>query len=263
MALLDRLNAPVLLRNLQLEHPTTQALLKAAPHIKILNSWERAGLAPVGSFDDWLMQNFDQKRRKEFKRLKARLAEQGQLTVKCLQPDEDLAPYIAGFLPLESAGWKGKRGTAVENDQRLTRALKAGLAAMHGLEKLRFWEMALDGKPIASLFALVDSGEATLGKIAHDETWSKFSPGVLIILEATQSLLAEPGLTLADSNAIPDHPMINRIWRDRISCIDMLVAGPPVSKTKFSTLSLFLGTKHASRALAKRAFMRVTGRKRS
>ena len=217
----------------------------------------------VGSFDDWLALNFDQKRRKEFKRLRARLAETGNLSAHVLKPEEDLASYTAHFLALESGGWKGKRGSAVAKDANLAQALTSGLSAMHHSGKLRFWELRLDDQPIASLFAIVDGTEAALGKIAYDETFARFSPGVLIILEATQSLFAETGLTLADSNAAPGHPMIDRIWRDRISCIDVLIAGPNVPTRLFSTLAFFLGTKNASRTLAKRVLKRVTGRRQS
>jgi Acetyltransferase (GNAT) domain len=262
-ALLDVAEAPILMRNLPLAHPTTRVLLETAAHAHVLHHWERAGLVLTGSFDEWLQTNFEQKRRKELKRQRTRLSEQGQLESVSLQSGEDLDEFLRAFLSLERAGWKGTRGTAIGNNVTMASAMGNGLRAMHDKGRLRFWQINFDGKAIASLFALVDDGEATLGKIAYDESFAKYSPGVLIILDATQSLFAEPDLELADSNAIPGHPMIDRIWRDRIACADVLLAGTSTPTPVFKCLSFFLGTKHAAREFAKRVLVRATGRKLS
>jgi Acetyltransferase (GNAT) domain len=260
-ALLDGAEAPILFRNMPLAHPTTKVMFETAPHSHVLHHWQRAGLILNGSFDEWMQNNFDQKRRKELKRLRTRLSEQGQLDSVSLQPGQDFDSFLQAFLRLERAGWKGTRGTAIASDAHGAQAIHDGLKAMHEKGRLRFWQINFDGKAIASLFALVDDGEATLGKIAYDENFAKYSPGVLIILDATASLFAEPDLELADSNAIPDHPMINRIWRDRIACADVLLAGTATTTTTFKTLSLFLGMKRAARKAAKRVLIFVTGRK--
>ena len=261
--MLANIECPILFRNLPDNHPVTAALLAHATHHHTLHHWQRSGLHLDGTFDNWFTSNFDPKRRKEFKRLRNRLSEQGTFLVRKLAPDGEIDGFIKGFLALEQSGWKGKRGTAVAKIKNLPEALAAGLKAMHAHGRLRFWEFSVDGKVLASLFALVDGGEATLGKIAHDEAWGKFSPGVLIILEATQDLFAEEGLCLADSNAMPGHPMIDRIWRDRIPARDVLVAGPQVPTALFNALRCYLGTKHAARSLAKRLLARFTGRRQS
>ena len=263
LALLEVTDGPVLFRNMRLAHPVTQTLLAAAPYQNIIKTWQRAGLNLEGSYEDWLMQNFDQKRRKELKRLRARLGEQGALESIALEPDGDLEPFLHAFLKLEAKSWKGKRGTAVANDSKLQSGLAAGLHAMHGNGRLKFWQINFNGEAIASLFALVDDGEVTLGKIAHDEAFAKSSPGVLIILDATASLMGQPGLTLADSNAMPGHPMIDRIWRDRIECVDVLLAGPSTPSPLFTFLARYIGTKFAAKEKAKRVLAHWTGRKLS
>jgi Acetyltransferase (GNAT) domain len=259
--LINGLDAPILFRSLPLSHPVTEALLAQSPSSRIMAQWERAGLDVSGSFETWLAENFDSKRRKELKRLKARLGEQGSLELAVLQPAENLTPFIENLLALEASGWKGKRGTAVAQDAAMARALRGGLAAMHERGRVRFWQMTLDGKPVASLFALIDGSEASLGKIAFDEAFAKYSPGVLLILEATQALFAEEHVLLADSNAIPDHPMINRIWRDRIVCVDVLAAGNTVPAAQFKFLASWLGLRKSLRTTAKNLLVRVTKRK--
>jgi CelD/BcsL family acetyltransferase involved in cellulose biosynthesis len=261
LALLDSTEAPILFRNMRLEHPVAQALLAAASQQKTIKSWQRAALNLSGSFDDWLMQNFDQKRRKELKRLRARLGEQGQLQSVELESGGDVGPFLEAFLTLEAKGWKGQRGTAVANDTKMKQGFAAGLTAMHCNGRLKFWQINLDGRPIASLFALVDDGEATLGKIAHDEDFAKYSPGVLIILDATATLMGQQELRLADSNAMPNHPMIDRIWRDRITCADILLAGPSTPSPVFTALGHYIGMKAAARDKAKRVLAQWIGRK--
>ena len=261
LALLDATEAPVLFRNMRLEHPVTQALLQAASHQKTINSWQRAALNLNGSYDDWLMQNFDQKRRKELKRLRARLGEQGELQSLSLEPDGNIQPFLEAFLLLEAKSWKGQRGTAIANDTHMQKGFAAGLKAMHSNGRLKFWQINLDGHPIASLFALVDDGEVTLGKIAHNEDFAKYSPGVLIILDATAALMGQPGLLLADSNAMPNHPMIDRIWRDRIACADILLAGPSTPSAVFTALGHYIGMKAAGKDRLKRVLAQWIGRK--
>jgi CelD/BcsL family acetyltransferase involved in cellulose biosynthesis len=261
LALVDVAEAPIVFRDLPLDHPTTQMLLLSATQTKIISRWKRAVLHLEGTYENWLQTNFDQKRRKELKRLRARLSEQGKLESVELQPGDELAPFTAAFLKLEVESWKGKRGTAIGNSPQATKALKAGLDAMHRAGRLKFWLINLNDEPIAALFALTDDGEATLGKIAHANAFAKYSPGVLIILDATAALFADKTMVRADSNAIPDHPMIDRIWRDRLECVDALLAGPSTPVPVFKILSLWLGTKAAIKPIIKRYLARLTGRK--
>jgi CelD/BcsL family acetyltransferase involved in cellulose biosynthesis len=261
LAMLDATESPILFRNLPVDHPVTQALLQAAGHQKVLKCWERAGLHLQGSYEDWLQNNFDHKRRKELKRLRARLSEQGKLESVSLREDADIKPFCDAFLKLEAQSWKGQRGTAIAMVPGAAKALEAGLRVMQDMGRLKFWQINLDGQPIASLFAIVDDGEVGLGKIAHAEAFAKYSPGVMVILDATEDLLKSGQHVRADSNAIPGHPMIDRIWRDRIACMDVLVASPSVPTHVFQFLSFWLGMKDAAKGLIKRILARTTGRK--
>jgi CelD/BcsL family acetyltransferase involved in cellulose biosynthesis len=261
LALVDATESPMLFRDLPVDHPTTHMLLQSASQVKIIDRWKRASLQLDGSFDNWLQTNFDQKRRKELKRLRARLSEQGKLESLELQPESSLTPFVEAFLQLEVESWKGKRGTAIGSSPQATKALRAGLDAMHRAGRLKFWQLNFEGQPIASLFALTDDGEATLGKIAHAHAFAKYSPGVLIILDATAALFADDAMIRADSNAIPDHPMINRIWRDRLESMDVLLAGPSTPTPVFKLLAAWLGMKAALYPLIKRHVARAIGRK--
>ncbi len=260
---LDKIGSPVLLRQLPVDGQAYALLKNEAAHFHVMAQWERAGLRTVGTFETWLQENFDHKRRKEMKRLRARLSEQGMLETQRCSSAIELAGFIDDFLRLESDGWKGGRGTALAQDAALTAALREGLAALFDAGKLRFWRIVLDGKAIACLFAFVEAGCATLGKIAHDETFSKFSPGVQVIIDATADFFADTDIHLADANAIPGHPMIDRIWRDRLSMANVMVAGASVSEFKMKTVLIAEQKRLALRGLAKSIYHRIMGVKAS
>lgn len=261
-ALLRKAGRPLLLRSVPLDGPFREALQEASGRFEILHAWERAVLRPEGTFTDWFENSFERKRRKEYRRLRARLGEQGRLELMQLGPGEATASWVSEFLALESAGWKGDLGTAMNADPLTVRALGEACKALGAAGKLRFWKLALDGKAIAMLYGIVDGDSIWLGKIAYDEAWSKFSPGVLIILDVTERIFAE-GICFADSCAIPDHPMINHLWRDRLHVADVLVSSRTVSAAAFAATVAAERLTRTLRKQARNLRNTLTGRHRS
>lgn len=262
-ALLGHLEAPLLLQGIPAEGDFWTALTASGARLKVLRRWQRAGLLISGSYDQWLSANVDTKRRKEYRRLRARLAEMGDLHSEVLGPGEPAGPWVDDFLQLEAAGWKGGRGTALNQQPGFAKALHEIAEAMHARGALRFWRIRLNDKTLGTLFAMVEGGQAWLGKITYDQAFARFSPGVMVIFDATESLFAEPGLKQADSCAIPDHPMINNIWRHRLDVADVLVAGPGVSSLRFNATAAAENLRHNLRSSARDALLRLRGRKRS
>ncbi len=262
-AFLNSRTKPFLFKSVPTEGAFAVALETAATRKFVLQTWARAGLVLSGTYETWLAENFDHKRRKELKRQRARLSEQGELRLETLNQNSNLNGFVEDLLALEAAGWKGERGTALKNDVSSLAAFRKAMENLHAAGKLRFWRLVLNGKAVAALFAIVEGNEAWLGKIAYDEGFAKFSPGTLVILDATESFFAEGGIVRVDSSAIPGHPMIERIWRDRIGFQDVLVAGPDVSALGFQLVAWALLAKQELRALAKSAFYLVSNRKRS
>ncbi len=259
-ALLRVLRSPVLLRGVPMAGPLWEPLANAADHMTVLDEWERAILRPGGGFAEWFATNFERKRRKEYRRLQARLSERGRFEALTLDENGDITTWTDEFLTLEAAGWKGKRGTALKIASGST--LHESLLRLAASGKLRFWKLALDGKPIAMLYAIVDRGQAWLGKIAYDENNARFSPGVLLILHATHRLFEE-NVKEADSCAIPGHPMIDNIWRDRLKVADVMIAGPTVNRTGFALLAKSIRLRMKFRGQARDLYYSLRGRHRS
>jgi CelD/BcsL family acetyltransferase involved in cellulose biosynthesis len=238
--LLAAADTPLLLQAVDCDSVFWRQLSQAAAvinaPIQILSTWQRAALRPTGHFQDWYDSNFDRKRRKEYRRIRNRLAETGQLVSACWSHAQPIQPWIDEFLALEARGWKGQRGTALAVEQKMASCLSQALTAFADQNNLKFWSLTLDGKIIASLFAFITNGRVSLAKIAYDESYAKYSPGVLLLLDATQNLMDGGGIVLADSCAIPDHPMINNIWRERIVLGDVLIGTPGMTTWRFKLM---------------------------
>ncbi len=261
-ALLGELRQPLLLHSAVKDGALWEALAGAAGHMAVLETWERAVLRPSGTYGEWFEASFERKRRKEYRRLKARLAEQGVLEASTHEPGADPALWVDDFLALEAAGWKGDRGTAIASDRKAAPALREACSGLARSAKLRFWKLALDGRPIAMLYAIADGREAWLGKIAHDETLARFSPGVLLILHATEQLFAE-GFAQVDSCAVPGHPMIDHLWRGRLTVADVMVAPSTLGASRFAATVAAERLRRRMRGRARDLFNSFTGRHRS
>ena len=118
------------------------------------------------------------KKRKELRRQKNRLSEEGALTFMRDDSATGVAEWTREFLALEQRGWKGSNGSALACSER-TRALFTevleGAAATGRLERL---DLRLDGKPLAMLVNFLCAPGSFSFKTAFDEDYARFSPGV-------------------------------------------------------------------------------------
>ncbi len=199
----------------------------------------RALLTGETSAEAYLCAAMSAKKRKELRRQHNRLAEEGTLAFERLAGDEGLAAWIAEFLALEAAGWKGEAGSALASAPE-TRALfeqaMAGAAAAGRLERLA---LRLDGRAIAMLANFITAPGAYSFKTAFDEGYARFSPGMLLQLE-NLALLERPGIEWADSCAVEGHPMIERLWRDKRRMVSRNIAiGGPLRRALFRLLMAY------------------------
>ncbi len=156
------------------------------------------------------------KKRKEFRRQKNRLSEEGALTFMRDDSATGLAEWTDAFLALEQRGWKGSNGSALacapETRTLFAEVLK-GAADAGKLERL---DLRLDGKPLAMLVNFISPPGSFSFKTAFDEDYARSSPGVLLQIE-NLALLDNAAVAWCDSCAVEGHPMIDSLWLDRRS----------------------------------------------
>ena len=240
--------------------PTCRAILAHAVrnHLPV-QEFDRRQRAAMVRDDEGVMREVAGKRRKELARLLRRLEEKGVVTFSTARSVPDVRNAVETFLALEGQGWKGERGTALVCNPFLATFTRAAMRRLAGLSRCRVETMKLDDKPIAIGLVLQSRDHAAFWKIAFDETYAAYSPGAQLTLAIARDFAKDAEVNVADSCAIPDHPMIDHLWVDRREIIDVFVGT--------GDLGLFqraVQKEHARRNLrriAKSAFLTLTGRR--
>src|SRR6185295_14461968 len=82
--------------------------------------------------------------------------------------------------------------------------------------------LRVDGQAIAAQVVLTAGRTAYTWKIAHDETFEKFSPGVLLVDKLTEQFLAEDSIDAIESCS-PEGGFLASLWTGRRPTVDLLI----------------------------------------
>ncbi len=210
----------------------------------------RAFFRAGASTEQYLDRAMSGKKRKELRRQERRLGETGTLAYEELLPDGNLATWLDEFLALEALGWKGREGTALQQDGPAISLFRAYAEGAFARKRWMALAMRLDGRAIAMKCNLLAGDGAVAFKIAYDESFARFSPGVLLEIEHLRRLHEQPGAPLwMDSGAAADHPMIGHLWRDKIAIEKLVIpAGKRRGELAVAALPLVRWTSHAVKA---------------
>jgi CelD/BcsL family acetyltransferase involved in cellulose biosynthesis len=206
-------------------HRALRAALEDASRASFVReASERALLRPMGDAAVYLAQALRGKTLKELRRCERRLAERGRLEYRELERAEDAREWLESFLSLEASGWKGANGSALacSGAGRAFFVDAALEAARRG--RLMMLGLFLDDRPVALKCNFLAPGCAYAFKIAYDERYARYSPGLLLELENVRRFHARPDLVWMDSCAEPVHFMINRLWLDRRRFVTLVTA---------------------------------------
>jgi len=198
------------------------------------NRHERALLAPSGDRSQYIERAIGPGQRKELRRQWRRLSETGALLCATATEPAAVAAALEQFIALEAGGWKGRAGTAIAAHGNLRRFAGAAVTALAAEGKASIDRLLLDGRPIAAAIALRSGRSAWFWKIAYDEAFARFSPGVMLSIALTDELLEDANVARADSCATANHPMIDRLWRERIALCDRLIGVRPSAPFSFA-----------------------------
>ena len=179
------------------------------------------------------------KQRRELRRQQRRLTDLGEVAVHRPETPGEIDTFIEDFLRLEAAGWKGRTETAIAAEATHADYFRGIIVEAARRGQLDASTLRLDGRPVAvklNLLARPRTGRRRVGfacKIGYDETLAKFSPGVQLELATIAHCHGEHAHTVEaatrrtevppspeslrlDSCAMPDHPMIDRLWSERV-----------------------------------------------
>ncbi len=186
----------------------------------------RAMVSSVGNYDDVFLPTINKKKRKELRRNKNRLSELGDLRTRLIDGNSDesvVERAVQDFFDLENQGWKQDQGTAIACDIEHQRYFEACLREGMARGSAHIVSMTLDDETIASVIvfrSLVRTHACTV-KIASDYEYKQYSLGSLLMMEATRLAFENDDIQEIDSCAAADHPMINRIWKERKAIVNV------------------------------------------
>ncbi|HEY6402119.1 MAG TPA: GNAT family N-acetyltransferase [Blastocatellia bacterium] len=214
-------------------------------HLKftyVTEAFTRALFRPAADAEDYVRSALGRFRRKEIRRLEKRLAETGRLEYATLDPcvggarsaggvggaegagGDDVDTWIEEFLEFEAMSWKGKGGRALvcsETDRKYFMEI-AREAFRRG--KLMMLALHFNGHPIAYKVNFLSGDGSFAFKIAFDEEYARYSPGVLLELENIRLLHERTQIRWMDSCANPDRFMINHLWTDRRAIQSLVIS---------------------------------------
>jgi CelD/BcsL family acetyltransferase involved in cellulose biosynthesis len=225
----------------------------------VLHSRLRACLDAKRDAEDLLREALGPKKLKELRRQRHRLAEHGAVGFEVARTREEVTAALETFMVLEASGWKGKRGTALIQDDGDAAFIRRAAPALAEAGHCEIVSLRAGGSPVAAAIVLRHQTRAFYFKLGIDERFAKFSPGVQLTLDLTRRLCADPAIASADSTAGADHPMINPIWRGRFSIGDVLIPlrrNDPVVALIHAVLAL----RRQAREQARRAIHFIRGR---
>jgi CelD/BcsL family acetyltransferase involved in cellulose biosynthesis len=200
------------------------AIARRGLRARVSGAHRRALLAPGAARAGYLERAISAPRRKELRRQRRRLGDIAPVTFRTAASAPEIGPALRDFLVLEASGWKGRAGTAAAEHPAVRRFMETAVAALAAEGKARVDRLYLNSSAIAATVTLVSGNTAWLWKIAHSEGVARASPGVQLMLDMTDAVLADKRLERADSCATADHAMIDHIWRERLALGDRLIA---------------------------------------
>jgi len=217
---------------------------------------ERPVLESDADGDDYLKASLRAHHYREFRRLKRRLADLGKIEHIVARGPDEIRHAIESFLTLEAAGWKGRERTAMAIDRYRAAFAREAVHRLAEQDMCRIHVLTLDGRTIACLVVFVEAGVAYTWKTAYDETLSAYSPGTLLMIEVTKQHLDDPNIVMTDSCAVPDHPVMSRLWAERKPMGTLVVGLTPdadrLARQAASQLHLYRETRNMARILRNR-----------
>ncbi|MER8437719.1 GNAT family N-acetyltransferase [Mesorhizobium sp. M1312] len=206
--------------------------------------------------EDYLKASLRSHHYREFRRLKRRLADLGRLEHLVARGPENIRHAIERFLTLEAAGWKGRERTAMAVDRYRAAFAREAVHRLAEQDLCRIHSLTLDDRTIASLIVFVEAGVAYTWKTAYDETLAAYSPGTLLMIEVTRQHLDDPNIMMTDSCAVPDHPVMSRLWTERRPIGTLVIGLTPdadrLARQAASQLHLYRETRNMARLLRNR-----------
>jgi CelD/BcsL family acetyltransferase involved in cellulose biosynthesis len=214
---------------------------------------QRPLLLPGDSRADYFQRTMSSNRLRSMRRRQRRLQKLDAVMLEPAKGGHALAQGLDDFLALEAAGWKGRAGTAAAQHQDIRAFIARAVLALGREDKVLIHRLHANGKAIAATIALKSGDTAWGWKVAYDEAYANYSPGVLTVASLTDTILADPAITQADSCATATDTMAPQLWNERLTLADWLFTTAADAEFSFALASRLEALRRAAITAAKSA----------
>jgi CelD/BcsL family acetyltransferase involved in cellulose biosynthesis len=183
-----RLEMPVLIRDILADSIIVESLRRVSGRRLVVQP--HAGHPWLELDDTWLEpeSHLNAGRRSDLRRARRNAARQGEVHCEITAPTPgDLAPLLQKAFLVESAGWKGSQGSALATDPQVGAFYTQLAHSACELGILRIGMLRIGDQPAAMQFAIEKDGCFWLFKMGFDESFARFSPGTLLMVESLRS----------------------------------------------------------------------------
>jgi hypothetical protein len=200
MGLLCSLPEPALQVGILQQDPEFSAFSAASndPRMECLEFIQTPRLPIIGTFEEY-WRGRSKNLKHNLTRQRKRLAEQARrLELVVHREAGNVCAAVHEFGQLESAGWKGREGTAIDKNNSQGRFYRDVLEAFCATGEGVIYQLLLDGKVIASDLCLTRNGMLVVLKTTYDETLEQVSPALLMRQEILQHLWQEKTIRVVE-----------------------------------------------------------------
>lgn len=178
---------PIYLKGLRFASPETRALEKILSENKIVSLAKEESLPWVATHGLW--EDFERRisssRRSSLRRLQRLLDSEGKVEYEVIAPSlTNVDGCLSELYNVEASSWKSRTGTALKSYQELGDFFRMYAREEAEHSRLRLMFLRVNGRAVAGQLAVVYANRLWIFKIGHDEEWSSYSPGVLLMHRA-------------------------------------------------------------------------------
>jgi hypothetical protein len=189
---------------------------------------------------------------REMRRQWGHLEKLGRVSYEVARQPQDIRMRMEEFLLLEASGWKGKKRTAMLSDRLRAAFAREAVNNLAEIDAARIHTIDIDGKAIASMIVLLMNGDAYTWKTAFNEDFARYSPGKILTAQITDWHLDDANIVRTDSCAVPDHPIMSRLWQEREAMGTLLIGLKPNSDREVRQVGTQLHLYENTRSVAKK-----------
>jgi CelD/BcsL family acetyltransferase involved in cellulose biosynthesis len=187
----------VLLQRIEADGALAQVFKAAARGRGQLLQFNASGapFVPIACSWDQYFQSLSSRRRQDYRRARRGLERLGKIEVQIHSPGAAaLEAYMAEAMQVEAASWKGREGSAMLTNARLSGFFLQLAPRLARAGQLRLCFLRLNGAAIAMQIAAVHGGRWWVLKIGYDERWAEHSPGIQLMWDVLREAF-EQGMT--------------------------------------------------------------------